>query len=81
MRDYLKDSRIDLQFLAPYVPNLNLMEWIWKLFMRQAVLYNRHYERFEDYRAACKQFFADLDQHANELRSLLNDSFEITRAQ
>jgi transposase len=77
---YLEDSRIDLQFLPPYAPNLNLIERFWKFFKRE-VLYNRYYERFEDDRAACKQFFAELDQYTDQLRSLLADSFEIVRSQ
>ena len=79
VRAYLGDSPIDLQFLPPYAPNLNLIERFWKFFKRQ-VLYNRYYETFADYQAACKQFFANLDQHAKQLRSLLTDNFEIVRA-
>jgi transposase len=79
VRAYLEDSRIDLQFLPPYAPNLNLIERFWKFFKRQ-VLYNRYYETFADYKSACTQFFADLDQHADQLRSLLTDNFEIVRA-
>ena len=79
VRAYLEHSRIDLQFLPPYAPNLNLIERFWKFFKRQ-VLYNRYYETFADYKAACKQFFADLDAHAEQLRSLLTDNFEIIRS-
>ena len=79
VRAYLEDSRIDLRFLPPYAPNLNLIERFWKFFKRQ-VLYNRYYETFAEYKAACKQFFADLDAHAEKLRSLLTDNFEIIRS-
>ena len=78
VRAYLKQSRIDLRFLPPYPPNLNLIERFWKFFKRQ-VLYNRYYETFADYKAACKRFFADLDSHAQQLRSLLTENFEIVR--
>ena len=78
VRAYLEHSRIDLRFLPPYSPNLNLIERFWKFFKRQ-VLYNRYYETFADYKAACKQFFADLDAHAKQLRSLLTENFEIIR--
>jgi hypothetical protein len=50
----------------------------WKFFKRQ-VLYNGYYETFADYKAACKQCFADLDAHAAQLRSLLTDNVEIIR--
>jgi transposase len=78
VRAFLEGSRIDLQFLPPYAPNLNLIERFWKFFKRQ-VLYNRYYETFADYKNACKHFFADLDTQADQLRSLLTDNFEIIR--
>jgi transposase len=76
--EYLKGSRIHLEFLPPYSPNLNLIERFWKFFKRQ-VLYNRYYETFEKYKDACRAFFADLDAHAPRLRTLLAENFEIIR--
>lgn len=78
--EYLEHSRIRLEFLPAYCPNLNLIERFWKFFKRQ-VLYNRYYETFDDYRQACKQFFASLDRHTEQLRSLLRENFEIVPAQ
>jgi transposase len=78
VRAYLERSRIDLRLLPPYTPNLNLIERFWKFFKRQ-VLYNRYYATFAVYKAACKHFFADLDSHAQQLRSLLTENFEIIR--
>jgi transposase len=77
---YLERSRIRLEFLPAYSPNLNLIERFWKFFKRQ-VLYNQYYETFDDYKQACKQFFANLDRHTEQLRSLLRENFEIVRAQ
>ena len=74
--EYLKTSRIDLLFLPPYSPNLNLIERFWKFFKRK-VLYNRYYEAFDDYKEACKRFFCELDSHVSQLRSLLTENFEI----
>jgi transposase len=31
VKAYLEDSRIQLVFLPPYAPNLNLIERLWKL--------------------------------------------------
>ncbi len=73
---YLENSRINLLFLPPYSPNLNLIERFWKFFKRQ-VLYNRYYEAFDDYKDACKRFFRKLDSHVGQLRSLLTENFEI----
>jgi transposase len=74
--EYLKNSRINLLFLPPYSPNLNLIERFWKFFKRQ-VLYNRYYEAFDDYKNACKRFFRELDSYVSQLRSLLTENFEI----
>ena len=74
--EYLKTSRIDLLFLPPYSPNLNLIERFWKFFKRQ-VLYNRYYEAFNDYKKACKRFFDELDSYTSQLHSLLTENFEI----
>jgi len=73
---YLEHSRIELLFLPPYSPNLNLIERFWKFFKRQ-VLYNRYYEAFHDYKNACTQFFHELDSYAPKLRSLLTEKFEL----
>lgn len=74
--EYLENSRINILFLPPYSPNLNLIERFWKFFKRQ-VLYNRYYEAFNDYKNACKQFFRELDSYLPQLRSLLTENFEI----
>lgn len=76
VKDYLKESRIKLVFLPPYAPNLNLIERFWKFF-KKTVLYGRYYETFSQFKAACEQFFAGLDQHHASLRSLLTDRFQI----
>jgi transposase len=74
--EYLKDSRIEQLFLPPSSPNLNLIERFWKFFKRK-VLYNRYHESFNAYKAACEQFFRELDSHERQLRSLLTENFEI----
>jgi transposase len=76
VQEYLKTSRINLVFLPPYAPNLNLIERLWKLFKKKT-LYNRYYETFADFEAACEAFFANPDQHQREMRSLLSENFEI----
>lgn len=75
---YLEKSRIELLFLPPYSPNLNLIERFWKYFKKN-VLYNRYYETFAEYKRACQGFFDQLDKHADSLRSLLTENFEIIR--
>ena len=41
--DKAKELGIDLLFLPPYSPNLNLIERLWK-FTKKQCLYNRYYE-------------------------------------
>jgi transposase len=74
--EYLTTSRIQLEPLPPYSPNLNLIERFWKFFKRE-VLYNHYYDTFDKFRDACKGFFAGLDEHVPKLRTLLNEKFQI----
>lgn len=74
--EYLTTSRIQLEPLPPYCPNLNLIERFWKFFKRQ-VLYNHYYETFDSFRNACKTFFAELDVFTPRLRTLLTENFQI----
>ena len=74
--EYLTTSRIQLEPLPPYCPNLNLIERFWKFFKRQ-VLYNQYYDTFGKFRDACKQFFGELDVFAPLLRTLLAENFQI----
>jgi transposase len=75
---YLEGSRIQLMFLPPYAPNLNLIERFWKFFKKK-VLYNTYYETFHRFRAASERFFEELPKYARELRTLLTENFEIIR--
>ena len=76
VKDYLSNSKIELVFLPPYAPNLNLIERFWKFF-KKSVLYGRYYETFDQFKTACDQFFTHVDQHHTALRSLLTDRFQI----
>lgn len=76
VKDYLASSKIELIFLPPYAPNLNLIERFWKFF-KKTVLYGRYYETFAEFKTACDAFFTDLDRHQAALRSLLTDRFQI----
>jgi len=78
IREYLKDSRIELLYLPPYAPNLNLIERVWKFFKKK-VLANTYYETFPEFREACKTFFLrrTWSSHQAELDILLVDSYQI----
>jgi transposase len=81
IREYLERSSIELLYLPPYAPNLNLIERVWKFFKKK-VLANAYYESFLEFRKACKKFFRKRtwQSHKAELETLLVDNFQITNA-
>jgi transposase len=70
---------ITLLYLPSYSPNLNLIERLWKYF-RKEVLYNRYYEHFAEFKAACQGFFEGIDKHVTALRRLLTENFQVITA-
>lgn len=76
VKKYLKGSKIELIFLPPYSPNLNPIERFWKFFKKK-VLYQKYYETYKEFRAACKKFFKQVKSYKKELRSLLTENFHI----
>jgi transposase len=76
VKAYLEGSRIKLVFLPSYSPNLNLIERLWKFFKKK-VLYNKYYEKLEDFRQASINFFRNLDAYHQELESIMSGEFEL----
>ena len=67
---------INLIFLPPYSPNLNLIERLWK-FLRSKLLSNKYYSSFNDFFNSIHDFLANI--HLNfqdELSSLLTFNFQ-----
>jgi len=79
--EYLQSSKVELVFLPPYAPNLNLIERLWKFF-KKTVLANKYYEHFEDFRKASMLFFKRVNskKYETELSSLLTKNFNIVSA-
>lgn len=73
---FAKGLGIKMIYLPPYSPNLNVIERLW-LFFKKKVLYNRHYESYEEFCAASQQFFNQLPKYKNALRTLLTDNFHL----
>ncbi len=48
--DFSKEVDIELLFLPPYSPNLNLIERLWK-YIKKECLYNKYYEKFADFKS------------------------------
>lgn len=73
--EYLeKHSRINLIFLPPYSPNLNIIERLWK-FYKKEILYDTYHETFSDFKKKTFSFFENIKSHKNELLTLLKDNF------
>ena len=71
-----KQLHIQLLFLPPYSPNLNLIERFWK-FLRKTVTRNTFYATFADFRAAVQQVLNNISQYADELASLMTENFHL----
>lgn len=67
---------IELLFLPPYSPNLNLIERLWK-FVKKQCLYSKYYEKFDGFKEAISDCLsATSTTHKNELKSLLTLNFQ-----
>lgn len=67
---------IELLFLPPYSPNLNLIERLWK-FIKKKCLYSEYYETFIDFKQAIVDCIAQTDGiYKQELASLLTFKFQ-----
>jgi transposase len=67
---------IELLFLPPYSPNLNLIERVWKL-TKKKCLTNKYHRDFSGFRAAIDRCLDDFDDKLKpELKSLLALNFQ-----
>jgi len=74
--DLAKELNIELLFLPPYSPNLNLIERLWK-FVKQECLYSTYYETFEDFKKAISTCIDEAQgKHKQKLSTLLTLKFQ-----
>ena len=74
--DLAKALGIELLFLPPYSPNLNLIERLWK-FIKKKCLYSEYYEEFTDFKQAIVGCITETDAlYKQELTSLLTLKFQ-----
>ena len=67
---------LELLFLPPYSPNLNLIERLWK-FVKKQCLYSTSYDKFDKFKlaiSACRENASV--KHKAELHSLLTLNFQ-----
>jgi transposase len=79
VKDLANELNIDLIFLPPYCPNLNLIERLWKFFKKK-VMKNNYYQSFKEFEDVVFNFFKDFNKYENELKTLLNFKFRIIKA-
>lgn len=80
VQEFLQDhANIQLMFLPPYSPNLNIIERLWKFFKKK-VTYNTYYEQFSFFRRCCIAFFKNIQKYNDELRTLMTDNFHVIQA-
>lgn len=67
---------IELLYLPPYSPNLNLIERLWK-FVKKKALYSKYYPDFRSFKAAISHVLDNTHSlHKQELDSLLSLNFQ-----
>ena len=76
VKEYLPNSKIKIMFLPSYSPHLNLIERLWKFF-HKTVQYNQYYSTFDRFKEVSLNFFANIKDHHQALRSLLTENFQI----
>lgn len=72
-----KSLNIELCFLPPYSPNLNLIERVWK-FVKKKCLYSHYYEKFPAFKDAISKCLQETSTtHKADLDSLLTLRFQL----
>jgi len=71
------ELNIELLFLPPYSPTLNVIERLWKL-VKKECLYSRYYENFILFKNSISGFLSHMNKtHQEKLNSLLTLNFQL----
>ena len=73
-----KFFNIDLIYLPPYSPNLNLIERLWRYFKKE-VMKNKYYADYKSFEIAVETFFTQFEDRRKDLVSLLNFKFRLLK--
>ena len=79
VQDYAAENQIELFYLPPYSPNLNLIERLWRFFKKK-VMKNKYYKDFKEFEKNVTNFFENFDTYNAELKKLLTLNFGIIKA-
>ena len=76
LREWLAENpKIQVLYLPTYSPNINLIERLWK-FLRKKVINLHYYATFDEFKRAIREFFANLKQYKEELKTLMMPNFQ-----
>jgi transposase len=76
VQEWAKELGIEILFLPPYSPNLNLIERLWK-FVRKKCLYGKYYTDFAIFSSTIDSFIKNVhERYPNELATLLALNFQ-----
>jgi transposase len=75
VQEYLEKSRIQMQFLPPYSPNLNPIERLWK-FLKKEVIKSDYTPDPKVFKQRIADFFANIGNYKGKLDSLINTCFQ-----
>jgi len=67
-----------LEFLPPYAPNLNLIERFCR-YVKEHLVRNTYYKKYKTFRAKVFQFLNHVDEHTDELETLMVEKFQIVK--
>ena len=74
---FIKNNpKLQIHHLPPYSPNLNLIERLWRLLRKEKLDLN-YYEKYDDFTKGVLEFFDDLKNYENQLKSLMTFKFHI----
>lgn len=76
VKEYAESLHIELLFLPPYSPNLNLIERLWK-FVKRTCLYTKTYDCFASFCSAIDKTVSQAPTlHLEKLKSLMTLNFQ-----
>lgn len=77
VQELASSLNIELLFLPPYSPNLNLIERVWKL-VKAKCLRNKYFEDFLSFRESIDNFLASLQGEKRALlKTLITENFQL----
>lgn len=80
LQEWIKTTPIRQIFLPAYSPNLNPIERLWK-FMKKEVINTTFFRKKEDFKKAIIDFFENIKNYKDDLKTLITLKFHITKFQ